>query len=269
MPPGYDLQRADGRVPGGRGFATVGSTAPASSRGRTRRRTTGPSATGDRPLRRPGCPGDERRHGAGASSTRRRQPCRCSPPRPRAPRCTSPITVTANSSDSSGVALKSLTISVVGGATLATAANANSATAQWAPGDGTLHAQTQSRSTAANNTSEATIPVTVDSTPPPAFQVFAPASVAGRADAVLVVRRGGPYTFTITRDGGSQSRQRHLAVDRSQQSRARVSTRYVVTATDAAGNTASALASTCSSRRRAPPSRASSRRARPRTRFRT
>ena len=149
----------------------------------------------------------------------------------------SPITVTANSSDSSGVALKSLTISVVGGATLATAANANSATAQWAPGDGsyTLRAVAVDR---ANNTSEATIPVTVDSTPPPAFQVFAPASVPG-GPTLSWSLPGGPYTFTITRDGvaipGSVT---SPWTDLSNPAPGQHS--YVVTATDAAGNTASA-----------------------------
>ena len=68
-----------------------------------------------------------------SSSTRLRQPCRCSHPRPRAPRCmrrsrsprARPTPVASRS--------RASTISVDGGATLATAANGNSATAQWTP----------------------------------------------------------------------------------------------------------------------------------------
>ena len=151
-----------------------------------------------RALSRPRCPGDEAPTRRRSSSTQLRQPCRFLLPAAGAT-LHSPITVTANSSDSSGVALKSLTISVVGGATLATAAKPTASTAQWAPGDGsyTLSAVAVDR---ANNTSEADHPGHRGQHAPTGVPGLRPASVPG-GPTLSWSLPGGPYTFTITRDG--------------------------------------------------------------------
>ena len=137
---GYDLQRADGACPGA-SFSNVGSTGP----GVLSRADTPPN-DGTFCYRVVGHYGDPDAPETSADTaqvvfdaTPPAVPMFSSPA--AGATLHSPITVTANSSDSSGVALKSLTISVVGGATLATAANAQQRDRSVGTWGRQLHAQ--------------------------------------------------------------------------------------------------------------------------------
>jgi hypothetical protein len=235
----YDLQRADGACPG-TSFATVGSTGS----GVLSRADTPPN-DGTFCYRVVGHYGDPDAPETSADTaqvvfdaTAPAVPMFSSPA--AGATLHSPITVAAGSSDSSGVALKSLTISVVNGATLVSVLGANQASTQWTPADGSyvLRAVAVDR---ADNASETTIPVTVDSTPPPAFQIIAPASVPG-GPTLSWSLPGGPYTFTITRDGAAVDPPVVTSPWTDLGNPAPGLHSYVVTATDTAGNTASASA---------------------------
>jgi hypothetical protein len=145
-----------------------------------------------------------------------------------------PLTVAASSSDSSGVALKSVTLSADGVPTPLVVAAGNSASIQWAPPDGhyTLRAIAVDR---ADNSSMTAIPITVDSTPPASFSIFAPSPVVG--SPTLSWPSSDPSsTYTATRDGVAVGAVSSPWTDLNPGTGTHT---YVVTATDSAQNSTS------------------------------
>ena len=262
---GYDVERADGACPGS-GIRDRGARQRRRRlRRSTRRRTTDVLLPRDRALRRPGCP-ERRATRRRSSSTRRRRRSTIASPAASVVGGTRPP-ITANSSDP-GAALKSLTISVVGGAIAATADATR--TAQRAPADGSYTLK-QSRPTRADNTARRRDPGHGGQHAPTGVHRSSrlrPCRAARRCPGRC---RGGPYTYHHHAWTGARPVPGSVtvAVDRPGQSRAWARTPTSCTATDAAGNMTTAPPLTCSSRRRAPPQPQQLSAARRRTRCRT